>query len=1386
MSGLMKIKHPFKHYPASLLLVLLFLCLFCLELTAQNLVPNPSFEEYESCPFTGDVASGPLSCLPWISYNSCNYFNECYPGPFGTPVNFRGYQVPRTGVAYTGGYQADDNGGATEYLQVELLQSMEEGICYRVGYYANLANVACGIDRLGAAITHDLEGWPGFFSPQIDVQYEYLSDTVGWFLIEGTMIAFGGEQYLTIGNFYHDDETNFLPACDTPNVFAYYYFDDVTVERMPTTPLTVSLGETAEGCDSVVLNPHVSGATYFWSDGSTGETLTVYESGTYSVAVNLGNCVGGVATVEVTILNASPVDLGADIILCEGDTYPIHLNPNAGTYHWSDGSTGPQFTITSPGAYWVFLDDGCNGSYDEIVVTGQSVPEFSLGNDTVLCNGNNLVYFFNQGMGTFTWQDNSGSNVYIVDEPGTYALTITNVCGTFSDDIEIAADSNPVFDLGPASMLLCEGDTIQYLFNAGMGNFLWQDGTMGPAYEITSPGIYGLTVTNACGSQSDEIGIEEMELPEVDLGFNVFLCPGESATFDVSDIEGVYLWQDGSVEPFLVASDPGIYSVTVTNACGVDSSQVLVEMEPDISPPDLGPDATVCMGTEVVLAIDQPGASILWSDLSTGNTLTITSSGTFAVRVYTLCESYTDTIRITFEDQAPDLDLPDSLWICEGQTTILETNVNHVTYLWSDGSQASSLLVDSAGLYAVTITNDCGQDVDSVVVTSAGLPPQVWLGMDSALCLGDTIILRPDFSAVNTWSWPDGSSDSSFLVTNAGEIIIKTENDCGQTADTIQIDWRSALPVFDLGPDTMVCAGAPVTLSIDIPDVEVLWPDGSTGMTYTTQSAGMVSAIVSNDCATAMDSIDIQHIPDLPELVLGPDQYVCPGEVIVITPGVQHVHYLWHDGSTDDSIVVSEPGLIILTISNECGSVADTLEVIEDNTGPNLDLGPDLYLCEWAASATLNSGISGVDYLWHDGSTLGYYTTTVSGIFSLTVTNACGADSDTIEVLFNGVPPSTNLGPDTTLCADQSITLTGSPDFGTTQTWSDGTTGFSLEVTQSGNYVLTETNECGTRSDTINVTIHGAAPVTDLGADTTLCAGEELLLVAPGIDSTINLWHDGSTASTFLVEQSGVYTLLQLNHCGADSDTLMVSFLDGPLPFDLGPDTTICPHESILLSVPDTSGYWMWQDGSTVEHYEVTSAGTYALTVHNVCGEAWDEIEVSVDGRTPQLEPISTLYLCADEEIELDVLQPFLAEYLWSTGSSSSVIHIGTPGDYAITVFTRCAEATTVFEVMPDTECIDEVHFYLPNIISPNNDLINDEFSLYTGAADAVISVSGTIYDRWGGVMFESKGDSFSWDGRMNGQDVSPGVYVYRVVVNYRLGNEVLVDVLVGDITIVH
>ena len=251
----------------------------------------------------------------------------------------------------------------------------------------------------------------------------------------------------------------------------------------------------------------------------------------YALTITDENCNFGIDSVEITILNSlDPIDIGPpQLSICEGEEYTVSLDPSLSVYTWQDGSHDTEYTITSSGTYSVTLDDGCSTVTDQIIIDVNTPPGFVfLGDDMVLCQGDEVTFSFDPTYGDFLWQDNSTSWTYTATTGGTYSVTITNMCGSNSDEIVLTELENPMIDIGPDEQTICDGETINILLDPDAGDILWQDGSTDFAYEISSPGFYSVIVSNECGSVVDQIYVLLMNPPVTDLGDDLEVCEGDT------------------------------------------------------------------------------------------------------------------------------------------------------------------------------------------------------------------------------------------------------------------------------------------------------------------------------------------------------------------------------------------------------------------------------------------------------------------------------------------------------------------------------------------------------------------------------------------------------------------------------------------------------------------------------------------------------------------------------------------------------------------------------------------------------------------------------------------------------------------------------------------
>ena len=203
----------------------------------QNLVPNPSFEDTTSCP----PYFGEFNVVDWYSPNTASpdLFHSCSISNAGVPQNGFGWQYPRTGNAYVGGHTSDFGGNdAREYIQCQLINPMVTGEDYEVMFYVSRTDSSTkACDNLGAyfSVNPITSSNILYFnvSPQVvSTPNVPITNDTGWVQIIDTITANSNFQYLTIGVFTDDANTNWVPVQGGWESEAHYYYDDISVKQV--------------------------------------------------------------------------------------------------------------------------------------------------------------------------------------------------------------------------------------------------------------------------------------------------------------------------------------------------------------------------------------------------------------------------------------------------------------------------------------------------------------------------------------------------------------------------------------------------------------------------------------------------------------------------------------------------------------------------------------------------------------------------------------------------------------------------------------------------------------------------------------------------------------------------------------------------------------------------------------------------------------------------------------------------------------------------------------------------------------------------------------------------------------------------------------------------
>lgn len=219
----------------------------------SNLIFNPSFEEHTSCPQRIDPYGYMGEVVAWWqpTGGSSDYYNNCGGRQCRVPKNKLGIQMPHSGESMVGIYTSLTT--YREYLQTELKEKLIKGETYHLRFWVSLSEYSAGaVATIGGLFTtnriqdttrqmltennvvmHDngvRQNLSTYLKPQVVNPFNRpLIDVENWQKIEGDFVAGGGEKFLTIGNFYPEEQSNKVDLKYLTYVLpgAYYYVDDV-------------------------------------------------------------------------------------------------------------------------------------------------------------------------------------------------------------------------------------------------------------------------------------------------------------------------------------------------------------------------------------------------------------------------------------------------------------------------------------------------------------------------------------------------------------------------------------------------------------------------------------------------------------------------------------------------------------------------------------------------------------------------------------------------------------------------------------------------------------------------------------------------------------------------------------------------------------------------------------------------------------------------------------------------------------------------------------------------------------------------------------------------------------------------------------------------------
>lgn len=331
------------------------------------------------------------------------------------------------------------------------------------------------------------------------------------------------------------------------------------------------------------------------------------------------------------------------------------------------------------------------------------------------------------------------------------------------------------------------------------------------------------------------------------------------------------------------------------------------------------------------------------------------------------------------------------------------------------------------------------------------------------------------------------------------------------------------------------------------------------------------------------------------------------------------------------------------------------------------------------------------------------------------------------------------------------------------------------------NLKVTDLNGC---SDTVThiVTID-TTPVVNAGADTFLCAGQNITLAASGaseytwIDNGNIICNDCSPVVMPSVTTTYYVKGTTTSNCSAvDSLTVLVQNKEKVMVQPS--DAIICSGDSIQLNASG-SYFYSWIFDSSLSNTTISNpfARPVTNTIYTVIGKDSNACFSDTASITIDVNPTPTVNF-AQRTVQLPIgseylLQPMASPdvraWAWTPATGLSCYNCQNPvaivdntNTYTATV-TNAAGCSSTDSITLVAICNTTI-LYVPNTFSPNNDGMNDYF--FPDSKSSFTIQSLRIYNRWGQKVFENTNfptNSYTsgWNGKYNNKDQNADVYIY-------------------------
>ena len=541
--------------------------------------------------------------------------------------------------------------------------------------------------------------------------------------------------------------------------------------------------------------------------------------------------------------------------------------------------------------------------------------------------------------------------------------------------------------------------------------------------------------------------------------------------------------------------------------------------------------------------------------------------------------------------------------------------LSNVTYTWSNGSTGASIVVTPSVTtnYSVAYSSTTGCNNTSAPLTVTVNPlANLSITGASSVCTGGSLTFTATGAGSYTWTNPTSNNTIVTVSPTANttySVTGKTALGCAGNTATLAVTVNT-IPVISATGAATVCNGNSLTLTAS-GGATYLWSNGGTNATIapspSVNTTYTVTGVSAQGCSGNTASLAVT-VYSAPVVNITGTTALCTGQTIVLTANGAS-SYTWSTAANTTTISVAPTSATSYSLrgTSTQGCLSNTVaQAVAVYSLPVVSITGPSTLCV-GQSVVLNANGANT-YTWNSGSGATSLTVnpTTSTSYTLNGTSAqgCTGSAATLAVTVYTNPVVSVSGANT-LCAGQSIVLTGSG--ANTYSWNTGasSTNVTLAPTSNTTYVLNGNSVQGCTAVPVSyaVTVY-SLPVLSISGSSAICAGRTLTLTASG--ATTYTWSTNASGNSITATPlaSTVYSLTGQNATGCAGVPVNFSVTVNPNPtISISGTNAICAGQSTTLTATGANTY-SWSNGSSNSSVVVspTLTASYTATGTSLAG----------------------------------------------------------------------------------------------------------------------------------------------------------------------------------------